>query len=80
MKLNTKNTMKSSWEVEEMNINWRSKDGCTNTGMPRGKRLKSKNSRHAYNRHLKNKWKKIANKLTNEEIIDLNHGISNIGN
>ena len=54
--------MKSTWMVEDMNINWRSKDGAVNNGMPRGKRLKSKNSRRAFNHALKRRWKRQLKK------------------
>lgn len=69
MKINTKNAMKSMWECNNMNTNWKSKDeSCS--GMPSGKHLKSKNSRHSYGRFLKNKWRKLINKQFNEEISE----------
>jgi hypothetical protein len=71
MKLNTKNVMKSTWMVEDMNINWRSKDGAVNNGMPRGKRLKSKNSRRAFNHALKRRWKRQLRKQFNQEISEI---------
>lgn len=71
MKVNTKNAMKSLWECENMNTNWKYKDGCSNSGMPSGKHLNSKNSRHAYNRQLKNKWRKEVKRQFNEEISEL---------
>lgn len=67
MKLNTKNIMKSKWECDSMNTNWKSSDASC-SGMPSGKCLSSKNSRRVYNRFLKNKWRKEANRQMNEEI------------
>ena len=67
MKVNTKNIMKSGWEAENMNTAWRI-DGCTYSCFPSGKCLNSKNSRRAYNRMLKNKWRKELHRQFNEEI------------
>lgn len=70
MRINTKNIMKSKWESENMMTAWRT-DGCTYSCFPRGKCLKSKNSRRAYNRMLKNKWRKVVNFITKKEIEEL---------
>ena len=69
MKANTKNIMKSKWESEDMMGAWKF-DGC-NSCFPKGKCLNSKNSRRAYRRMLKNKWRKEINRQFNEEIDEL---------
>ena len=70
MKLNTKNIMKSKWEAENMSTAWRT-DGCSCSCFPSGKCLNSKNSRHTYNRMLKNKWRKELYRQFKEEINDI---------
>jgi hypothetical protein len=69
MKANTKNIMKSKFESENMMRAWKF-DGC-NSCFPCGKCLNSKNSRRAYRRMLKNKWRKEISRQFNEEISEL---------
>lgn len=72
MKANTKNIMKSKFESDNMNIGWRISCGCKILfGMPVGKHLNSENSRRAYNRMLKNKWRKEINRQFNEEMEEV---------
>ena len=72
MKANTKNIMKSKFESDNMNIGWRASCGCKILfGMPVGKHLNSENSRRAYRRMLKNKWRKEISRQFNEEISEL---------
>jgi hypothetical protein len=72
MKANVKNIMKSKFESDNMNIAWKIYYGhryyC---GMPIGKCLNSKNSRRAYRRMLKNKWRREINRQFNEEIKEV---------
>lgn len=70
MKVNTKNVMKSKWASEDMNTNWKLKDGSS-SGMEVNHPLHSKNSRRTTNRVLKNKWRKEVKKQYNEEISEL---------
>lgn len=66
--------MKSKFEVDNMNIAWKQHGafGCKCfSGMPSGKCLNSKNSRRAYNRMLKNKWRKVVDFITKKEIEQL---------
>ena len=67
MKLNTKNIMKSSWNSQNMNINWKSKDG-NSSGMRPNHPLRSKHSRHTMARQMKSKWRKELKKQFNEEV------------
>lgn len=69
MKANTKNIMKSKWESEDMMGAWKFDD--SNSCFPSGKCLNSKNSRRAYRRMLKNKWRKEISRQFNEEINEL---------
>ena len=72
MKVNTKNIMKSKFESDNMNIGYKSSRGCKIFfGMPIGKHLNSENSRRAYRRMLKNKWRKEISRQFNEEINEL---------
>lgn len=72
MKANIKNIMKSKFESDNMNIGWRLCHGCKVLfGMSVGKCLNSKNSRRAYRRMLKNKWRKEIGRQFNEEINEL---------
>lgn len=72
MKANTKNIMKSKFESDNMNIGWKSSYGCKILfGMPVGKCFNSKNSRRAYRRMLKNKWRREINRQFNEEIKEI---------
>lgn len=68
MKANTKNIMKSKWESEDMMGAWKF-DG-SNSCFPSGKCFNSKNSRRAYRRKLKNKWRKEISRQFNEEISE----------
>lgn len=70
MKCNTKNVMKSKWESENMMTAWRT-DGATLSCFPSGKCLNSKNSRRAYNRMLKNKWRREINRQFKEEVNEI---------
>lgn len=67
MKVNTKNLMKSDWDADNMNTAWKI-DGCLNSCFPSGKHLRSRNSRRAFNRMLKNKWRREVNRQFKEEI------------
>ena len=70
MKCNTKNVMKSKWESENMMTAWRT-DGASFSCFPSGKCLNSKNSRRAYNRMLKNKWRREINRQFKEEVNEI---------
>lgn len=69
MKANTKNIMKSKWESENMMRAWKFDGGSS--CFPSGKCLNSKNSRRAYRRMLKNKWRKEISRQFNEEINEI---------
>lgn len=59
--------MKSLWMCEEMNINWKVKDGSP-CGMRPNHPLHSKNSRRVLHRQLKNRWRKEISRQFIEEL------------
>ena len=70
MKLNCLNIMKSGYDVEDMRLNSKSKDGDPCGGMQLGKRLRSRHTRRAFNHRLKRKWRREMQRQAKESIED----------
>lgn len=68
MKANTRKIMESHYDSDDMNLCSQTQSGPLYSGMPYDKHLKSKHSRRAVNRRLKNKWRKEVKKQAEEEI------------
>lgn len=60
MKANAKTIMKSQWDIDYMRMSYRP-----------FQRLKSKHTRHAYDKMLKNKWRKEIVRQFKSEISEI---------